>query len=84
VLEDEEFINMQSKNKSKEKRENESLIENVNYITVGGGFHAGEVSAMDICIVRPIVVSMSKDDVTVRIWNYHTGKCEMIKSYAPE
>jgi hypothetical protein len=84
VKEDEDYINMNHKSKSKEKKENEELIERINYTTIGGGFHSGEISAMDICIVRPIIVTMSKEDVTVRIWNYYTGRCELIKSYAAE
>ena len=84
VKEDEEFNLQQSKIKEKEKKENEALIEKVNYVTVGGGNHHGDVAAIDICISRPIIVSMSKIDVTVRIWNYHTGKCELIKSFNAE
>lgn len=84
VKEDEDYNNSVAKIKEKEKKENEALIEKINYVTVGGGNHHGEVAAIDICISRPIIVSMSKIDVTVRIWNYHTGKCELTKSFIPE
>ena len=32
------------------KKENEALIEKINYEVVSNGFHSGEITAMDICI----------------------------------
>jgi hypothetical protein len=34
----------------KNKMDNEALIERINYEVVGGGFHHGEITSMDICI----------------------------------
>ena len=64
----------------KAKRDNEALIEKINYEVVGGngGFHQGEISHMDTCIQRPIIVTLSKTDSTIRVWNYDTGNCEII------
>ena len=36
---------------------------------------------MDTCIQRPIIVTLSKIDSTIRVWNYDTGNCEIIQSY---
>jgi WD40 repeat protein len=57
------------------------LIEKINYITVANGFHQGEISSMDICIQRPIIATLSKTDSTIRVWNYESGDCELMKSY---
>lgn len=53
-------------------------IERIDYHVVADGFHKGEISAMDICVQRPIIATLSKMDSTVRIWNYHTGVCELL------
>ena len=37
---------------------------------------------MDICIQRPIIATLSKVDSTIRVWNYESGECELVKSYA--
>lgn len=51
------------------------------YETVGRGFHQSGITYMDICIQRPIVVTFSKDDCTIRFWNYLTGQCVLSRKY---
>jgi WD40 repeat protein len=34
---------------------------------------------MDIALQRPIIVTSSKEDKTIRVWNYLTGHCEYCK-----
>ena len=36
---------------------------------------------MDICVQRPIICTLSKEDSTIRVWNYATGECELEKNY---
>lgn len=36
---------------------------------------------MDISIQRPILVTCSREDCTIRIWNYFTGQCELSRRY---
>lgn len=36
---------------------------------------------MDISIQRPIIVTASREDSTIRFWNYYTGKCELSRRY---
>lgn len=36
---------------------------------------------MDICAHRPLLVTCSKDDATVRIWNYINYKCELARVF---
>ena len=34
---------------------------------------------MDVAQQRPIIITCSKNDKTIRIWNYLTGHCEYCK-----
>ena len=42
------------------------------------GFHSGPITTMDVALQRPIIITSSKYDKTVRIWNYLTGHCELM------
>jgi WD40 repeat protein len=46
-------------------------------------YHTGAISGMDVCIRKPILVTCSADK-SVRIWNYLTGVCELMKSFGDE
>ena len=50
---------------------------NLNYIC--DGFHSGPITTMDISLQRPIIITCSKTDKTIRVWNYLTGHCENCK-----
>ena len=41
------------------------------------GFHGGPISSMDVAFQRPLIATCSKDDGSIRIWNYLTNKCEL-------
>lgn len=63
-----------------------NLIENLrnknyrlNFEVVCDGFHQGSITGMDVALQRPIIVTTSKTDKTIRIWNYLTGHCEYCK-----
>ena len=43
------------------------------------GFHNGPITCMDVALQRPIIITCSKADKTIRIWNYLTGHCEYCK-----
>ena len=43
------------------------------------GFHNGPITCMDVASQRPIIITCSKSDKTIRIWNYLTGHCEYCK-----
>ena len=49
----------------------------LNYIC--DGFHKGPITSMDISLQRPIIITCSKKDNTIRVWNYLTGHCENCK-----
>jgi WD40 repeat protein len=43
------------------------------------GFHQGPIACMDLALQRPIIVTCSQVDKTIRVWNYLTGHCEYCK-----
>lgn len=45
------------------------------------GFHSGGITCIDVAVQRPILVTASRDDSTVRLWNYLTGVCELAREY---
>eukprot|EP01039_Chlorochromonas_danica_P002482 gene2482-2720_t len=48
-----------------------------------GGHHTAAILAADIAFERPLIVSVAAD-ATARIWNYLTGKCEVVHSFRME
>jgi hypothetical protein len=63
-----------------------NLIDNLNnesydlkFNLVCDGFHQGPISCMDLALQRPIIVTTSQVDKTIRVWNYLTGHCEYCK-----
>lgn len=53
----------------------------IEYETVARGFHSGAVTSMEISLQRPIIATFSKDDCTIRIWNYLSGQCMLSRKY---
>ena len=43
------------------------------------GFHQGPITAMDISLQRPLIITASSSDKSIRIWNFLTGHCEYCK-----
>ena len=43
------------------------------------GFHKGSISCMDVSLQRPIIITCSREDKSIRVWNYLTGHCENCK-----
>jgi cilia- and flagella-associated protein 57 len=60
---------------------NEDLNKEVKFSLVCKGFHSGPISALDIAVQRPLLLTCSKEDSTVRLWNYKTFACEMAREY---
>lgn len=60
---------------------NEDTSKSIKFELVCKGFHSGNISGIDVAIQRPILVTSSKDDSTVRLWNYMTGQCELAREY---
>lgn len=60
---------------------NEDTTKSVKFEKVCGGFHSGAITSMDIAVQRPILATASKDDATIRLWNYYTNTCELAREY---
>lgn len=60
---------------------NEDLNKEIKFDLVCKGFHSGQISSMDIAVQRPLIITASKEDSTIRIWNYKTYTCEMAREY---
>ena len=52
---------------------------NINFHILCEGFHSGNITSIDTSIQRPIIVSASNIDKTIRIWNYLSGHSEFAK-----
>ncbi|CAM9950291.1 unnamed protein product, partial [Scytosiphon promiscuus] len=48
-----------------------------------GGNHTAPVVALDVCLTRPIVVTVGEDRV-LRIWSYLKWKCEVVHEFRNE
>ncbi len=74
-----------------EKKYKEHETQDVEVYYIDEGYHWGRaadepesrfhslVMDMDIAVHRPLIATCSKNDSTLRIWNYVTMKCEMVK-----
>ena len=60
---------------------NDDLNREIKFDLVCRGFHSGSISAIDVAIQRPIIVTCSKEDSTIRLWNYYTYTCELAREY---
>lgn len=60
---------------------NEDINKDIKFELVCKGFHSGSISGLDVAIQRPIIVTCSRDDSTVRLWNYVSGQCELAREY---
>lgn len=43
-------------------RNNKKQILDIKYSMIGGGFHSNAISSMDVCLQRPIILTVSKVD----------------------
>ena len=52
------------------KNNSKFLNREVKFDFLFNGFHNGPVTGIDVCLQRPLIVTCSKYDATIRIWNY--------------
>lgn len=60
---------------------NDDITKEVKFELVCKGFHSGAITSIDVAVQRPILVTCSRDDSKVRLWNYLTGQCEIAREY---
>ena len=58
-------------------QEETTMNKPVSFEYICKGFHSGSINSMDIAFQRPLVATLSRDDGTIRIWNYITFQCEL-------
>lgn len=76
-------LSKQDENKALEAQQKEKEeIEAISYKVVGQGNHSGEITEMHTCLQRPILLTMSHEDQTIRLWNYEDNICELEKNFA--
>lgn len=46
-------------------------------------YHQAFITGMDICLLKPFVVTCSKDK-SVRVWNFEERSCELLKFFPSE
>ncbi len=60
---------------------NEDTEREIKFDLMCKGFHSDGIDSIDVAVQRPLLVTASRDDSTVRIWNYQTGVCELAREY---
>lgn len=80
TLRREKIENENSKDISKIKenlaKDKLSLMD-IKFEQINNGSHNGAISELRICLQRPIVLTASREDSTIRIWNYLSSTCEL-------
>ncbi|KAI9149781.1 hypothetical protein H9P43_009960 [Blastocladiella emersonii ATCC 22665] len=61
----------------------EVKMEDVRFELFGQPFHYGQVTGMDTCVRKPLIVTCSSDK-SVRVWNYQDATSELVKFFAEE
>lgn len=60
---------------------NEDTTKEIKFELLCKGFHSGSISGVDVAVQRPLLVTSSREDSTIRLWNYVTGQCELAREY---
>lgn len=61
-----------------------SFKKKVNFDYLFNGFHKNEITCVDVCLHQSILVTASRLDSTIRIWDYRTLKCVLAKKFKNE
>lgn len=60
---------------------NEDTEKEIMFDLLSRGFHSGAISSVDVAKQRPLILTCSKEDCTIRLWNYEKAMCELGKGY---
>jgi WD40 repeat protein len=67
---------------TRERKNEEQIGElEIKYKLLNSGGHNGAISSIETCLQRPILLTCSVQDQTVRIWDYNTCKCVLTKTF---
>jgi WD40 repeat protein len=68
--------------KIQEQLEHDRLaILDIKFEYLCNGFHSAAIDELHTCLQRPILLTCSQEDGTVRIWNYITNNCELVMNF---
>jgi len=60
------------------------LDKKVKFDYLNKGFHCGDISSLDICLQRPLIITCCQIDNSVRIWNYIKNTCVLAIGFVDE
>ncbi|CAD8162078.1 unnamed protein product [Paramecium pentaurelia] len=63
------------------KNNEKFLKREVKFDFLFNGFHNAPITHLDVCLQRPLIVTASKYDSTIRIWNYAYPRCELARKF---
>ena len=65
------------------ERDRKNILD-VKFEFLCSGFHAGAITELHTCLQRPIILTCSLADNTIRLWNYMTNNCELTKDFTKQ
>jgi len=63
------------------RRARDNMDRDVKFEILCNGFHSKSITCIDVATQKPLIVTCSKDDATIRIWNYLNFKCELARKF---
>ncbi|TPX56516.1 hypothetical protein PhCBS80983_g04473 [Powellomyces hirtus] len=57
--------------------------EDPKFVPVGQPYHRGAIISIDVCVRKPLIVTCSSDR-SIRIWDYLTNTCHLVKTFTEE
>lgn len=75
-------MSQQDITKIKENLNKDKLVlMDIKFELLGGSYHNGAISEVYTSQQRPVLLTCSVADQTVRLWNYITGTCDLVKDF---
>jgi WD40 repeat protein len=59
----------------------ETTEKEINFEYLYKGFHSKAITGMDICQQRPLFATCSNEDSTIRVWNYKSFGCKLLRMF---
>ena len=60
---------------------NEDTEKQIVFDLLARGFHSGSITSIDMSTQRPLLLTCSPEDSSIRLWNYDESTCELGKAY---
>ena len=59
----------------------EPEVKEVAFSFIYNGFHSGPITAMSLCMQRPLIATACEHDSSIRLWNYSAMRCDLAKQF---